>query len=136
MYHLFSFRNKKMTTQPDEYTEKIKNKYKQIINGVPVDVYDLLDNKNINNPAYAHAFKKLLKLGNRGHKTLEQDIKDVIVSIERGLELNHIETIISEEDIFKAYNINDNTIKKLIKGIINNDTELLTQTIKELQVNE
>ena len=43
-----------MSKQPDEYTEKIKNKYKQIINGVPVDVYDLLDNKNIINNLHVH----------------------------------------------------------------------------------
>lgn len=67
------------------------NKYeKPIINKVgehiTVDVYDVLNAFKVTDPAIAHAIKKLLMPGQRGHKTVIGDLREAIVSIERAID--------------------------------------------------
>jgi len=69
--------------------EKAKsfNKYQRECKGVLIDVYDVLKAFEVTNPATAHAIKKLLAGGQRGYKDKEQDYKEAIASINRGIEL-------------------------------------------------
>jgi hypothetical protein len=59
----------------------------EIIPGVWVDVYDVIDAWGLANPAYQHLIKKALKAGNRGHKDLMTDAQDIIDSAIRGKQL-------------------------------------------------
>lgn len=63
------------------------SKYTRIINGVKVDIYDVLKAWGVQNPALQHLIKKALQPGARGHKTLENDLRDILVSAERAMEL-------------------------------------------------
>ena len=64
------------------------NKYlHEIKPGVFVDVYDVLMAWNVTNPALQHLIKKALQPGNRGHKSHEQDLQDIIDSAIRAKEL-------------------------------------------------
>lgn len=54
---------------------------------ISIDVYDVLTAFNVTNPATAHAIKKLLMPGNRGHKSTEQDLKEALDSIDRAIEI-------------------------------------------------
>ena len=64
------------------------NKYlREIKPGVFVDVYDVLMAWNVTNPALQHLIKKALQPGNRGHKSREQDLQDIIDSAIRAKEL-------------------------------------------------
>lgn len=65
-----------------------KSKYhREIKPGVHVDVYDVLKAFEVNNPATAHAIKKLLAPGKRGVKSTDQDLSEAIDSIKRAREL-------------------------------------------------
>lgn len=64
------------------------NKYlREIKPGVFVDVYDVLMAWNVSNPALQHLIKKALQPGERGHKSREQDLQDIIDSAIRAKEL-------------------------------------------------
>lgn len=64
------------------------NKYlHEIKPGVFVDVYDVLMAWNVTNPALQHLIKKALQAGERGHKSREQDLQDIIDSAIRSKEL-------------------------------------------------
>ena len=63
------------------------NKYQKECKGVVIDVYDVLKAFNVVNPATQHALKKLLAGGKRGYKSVEQDYREAIQSIERAIEL-------------------------------------------------
>ena len=64
------------------------NKYlREIKTGVFVDVYDVLMAWNVTNPALQHLIKKALQAGERGHKSREQDLQDIIDSAIRAKEL-------------------------------------------------
>lgn len=64
------------------------NKYlHEIKPGVFVDVYDVLMAWNVTNPALQHLIKKALQPGERGHKSREQDLQDIIDSAIRAKEL-------------------------------------------------
>ena len=52
------------------------------------DVYDVLVAFNVTCPAAAHAIKKLLCAGLRGHKNKKEDKQEAINSIRRSLELD------------------------------------------------
>lgn len=66
------------------------NKYsKEIIDGVFVDIYDVLACYDVRCPAMAHAIKKMLMPGQRGHKSTVQDKEEAIASIKRSIELNY-----------------------------------------------
>lgn len=61
-----------------------KNKYvREIKPGVFVDVYDVLAAWKVQNPALQHLIKKALQPGERGHKTLAQDMADIVASAVR-----------------------------------------------------
>ena len=60
------------------------NKYKvRLRNNIAIDVYDVLDAYKVDNPATAHAIKKLLMAGKRGYKDFNQDLDEAIASIQR-----------------------------------------------------
>lgn len=65
---------------PSKYHREIKP-------GVHVDVYDVLAAWGVQNPALQHLIKKALQPGERGHKTLEQDMADIVASAKRAQEL-------------------------------------------------
>lgn len=73
------------------------NKYQRMIqhkaNGptLIVDVYDVLEAFRVNDQPIAHAIKKLLCAGTRGHKDKVQDLKEAIQSIERQLEKESVD---------------------------------------------
>lgn len=62
-------------------------KYQREINGVVVDVYDILRAYGVTCPAVAHAVKKLLLPGQRGAKSVMEDLEEANRSIERAIEL-------------------------------------------------
>lgn len=67
---------------------QLGNKYlREIKPGVFVDVYDVLMAWNATNPALQHLIKKALQAGERGHKSREQDLQDIIDSAIRAKEL-------------------------------------------------
>jgi hypothetical protein len=63
------------------------SKYHVVINGDWADVYDVLWSFKVTNPATAHAIKKLLKPGQRGHKDEITDLTEASQSIVRAIEL-------------------------------------------------
>lgn len=63
------------------------SKYTKEINGVSVDVYDVLKAWQVTNPALQHLIKKALQCGGRGHKDSSQDLQDIIDSAIRAKEL-------------------------------------------------
>lgn len=64
------------------------NKYlREIKPGVWVDIYDVLKAWDVTNPALQHLIKKAAQPGERGHKTREQDLQDIIDSAIRAKEL-------------------------------------------------
>jgi hypothetical protein len=80
--------------------EQQMNKYQRLITGKPfidddgttldglkIDVYDVLKAFNVTNPATQHAIKKLLASGQRGYKDTQQDLDEAIQSIQRAKEL-------------------------------------------------
>ena len=60
---------------------------REIKQGVSVDVYDVLKAFDVTNPALQHLIKKALACGNRGHKDLMTDHKDIIDSAVRAKQL-------------------------------------------------
>lgn len=69
---------------------EVKSKYHHEIKpGVWVDVYDVLAAFNVTNPALQHLIKKALQAGNRGHKSLAEDLNDIVKSAERARELGY-----------------------------------------------
>ena len=63
------------------------NKYQRNIRGVTIDVYDVLNEYVVTCPATQHAVKKLLMAGQRGPKTVLQDLEEAKQAIERAIEL-------------------------------------------------
>lgn len=68
------------------------NKYHRTITGidgqrVTVDVYAVLVAFDVTCPAIAHAVKKLLAPGQRGHKDKGQDLREAVQSIERAAQM-------------------------------------------------
>lgn len=58
-------------------------------NSLTVDVYDVLEAFQVTCPALQHLTKKALCVGIRGHKDTEQDLKDIIASAQRALQLHY-----------------------------------------------
>ena len=57
------------------------------LDGLVIDVYDVLKAFEVTNPALQHLIKKALCAGLRGHKDIEQDMQDIIDSAIRAKEL-------------------------------------------------
>lgn len=72
----------------DKGSKKL-SKYNRVCKGQEIDVYDVLQSFSVTNPAIAHAVKKLLAGGQRGYKDIEQDYREAIASIKRGIELEN-----------------------------------------------
>ena len=79
------------------------NKYQKIIHGKDqngdvvkciVDVYDVLEAWKTTNPALQHLIKKALQPGERGHKSLVEDLKDIIASAQRALEIEQSKEVL------------------------------------------
>lgn len=79
--------------RPNKYMRKIKTFESHDINGSPteidvwVDVYDVIKAFNVTSGPMQHALKKVLCAGERGHKDLLEDLNDIIVSVEREIEM-------------------------------------------------
>lgn len=72
----------------DSADQPTRSKYhREIAPGVWVDVYDVLNAWGVTNPALQHLIKKALAPGERGHKTLDQDMRDILASAKRAQEL-------------------------------------------------
>jgi hypothetical protein len=54
---------------------------------IEVDAYDIIAACNITCPAHAHAVKKVLYTGLRGHKDRSTDLRESIDALERAIEL-------------------------------------------------
>lgn len=63
------------------------SKYTRTIKGVEVDVYDVLVAFGVTCPATAHAVKKCLMPGARGHKDEVQDLAEASQALGRAVEL-------------------------------------------------
>lgn len=73
-------------------SKEFSHYYKKVPEGVKyIDVYRLLEMFEVSNPAIQHAVKKLLVAGGRGHKDLEKDVKEAIVSLNRWIEMREEE---------------------------------------------
>lgn len=79
------------------------NKYQKVIYGKDqngnvvkciVDVYDVLEAWSTTNPALQHLIKKALQPGKRGHKSLVEDLKDIIASAQRALEIEQSKEVL------------------------------------------
>lgn len=79
------------------------NKYQKVIYGKDqngnvvrciVDVYDVLEAWKTTNPALQHLIKKALQPGERGHKNLIEDLKDIISSAQRALEIEQSKEVL------------------------------------------
>jgi len=62
-------------------------KYNRPCKGVTIDVYDVLQAFNVTNPALQHLVKKALAVGQRGHKDKLEDLRDILASAQRAIEL-------------------------------------------------
>nr|QMP82912.1 MAG: hypothetical protein [Caudoviricetes sp.] len=61
-----------------------------------IDVYRVLELFEVVDPAIQHAIKKLLVAGGRGHKNIEKDIDEAIVSLTRWKEMREEEKVSSK----------------------------------------
>jgi hypothetical protein len=68
-----------------KYDRQIFSKYEDAC--ITIDVYRVLDAFNVTCPATAHAIKKLLCAGIRGHKDNEQDLDEAAQSIEEARQM-------------------------------------------------
>ncbi len=68
-----------------KYDRKIFSKYEDA--EITIDVYRVLDAFQVTCPATAHAIKKLLCAGIRGHKDNEQDLDEAAQSIEEARQM-------------------------------------------------
>jgi|SRR5690554_7298626 len=92
---LLGLESPEVTEAEDEAWEAMEEKqasnrskyHREIKPGIWVDVYDVLHAWRVQNPALQHLIKKSLQPGERGHKTREEDMKDIIASALRAGEL-------------------------------------------------
>lgn len=71
----------------DEPAVPQPNRYARTINGATVDVYDILRAFNVTCPATQHAIKKLLMAGQRGWKSVTQDLREALASVQRAIDM-------------------------------------------------
>lgn len=74
--------------QNEQEQRKHSHYFKDVSNLNEIDVYAVLTLFEVHDPCIAHAAKKLLCTGNRGHKDFETDVQDAIDSLVRWKELN------------------------------------------------
>ena len=68
-----------MEKQFSHYYKKVPYEY--------VDVYRVLELFGVVDPSIQHAIKKLLVAGGRGHKDMEKDVREAIVSLHRWIDM-------------------------------------------------
>lgn len=91
----------KASLEPEVGPFYANDKYKREIKpGVFIDVYDVIDCFEVTSGALQHALKKLLATGKRGHKNYEQDLIDILSSVERAL-FQHQEKVNAEKETGK-----------------------------------
>lgn len=73
-----------------------------------IDVYRVLELFSVTDPAIQHAIKKLLVAGGRGHKNLEKDVKEAIVSLNRWIEMREEEKDVKVDVIGSVGGTNSN----------------------------
>lgn len=71
-------------------TDNVNPKYNRPCKGVTIDVYDVLHAFNVTNPALQHLVKKALAVGQRGHKDKMEDLRDILASAQRAIELEEM----------------------------------------------
>lgn len=76
-----------LRAQEQREGERVMGKYQRQCKESVIDVYDVLQAFEVNNPAIAHAVKKLLAPGKRGVKDVIQDLEESISAILRAIEL-------------------------------------------------
>lgn len=85
----------KLRVNPSKFvivkSDEDQNKYTRNLKGVEFDVYDVLKAFDVTCPALQHLIKKALCAGLRGHKDKSQDLKDILDSAKRAIELNDTE---------------------------------------------
>lgn len=69
------------------WAPKASKYHREIKPGVKVDVYDVLQAWRVDNPALQHLIKKALQAGQRGHKSRDEDLADIVASAIRAREL-------------------------------------------------
>lgn len=67
------------------------SKYNRPCKGITIDVYDVLKAFNVTCPALQHLIKKALAVGQRGHKDTSEDLKDILASAKRAIELSEVD---------------------------------------------
>lgn len=70
--------------------DNVNPKYNRSCKGVTIDVYDVLQAFNVTNPALQHLVKKALAVGQRGHKDKMEDLRDILASAQRAIELEEM----------------------------------------------
>lgn len=72
----------------EEQNVEVRNKYRREVKpGVFCDVYDILRAWEVTDPCLQHLLKKALQPGKRHHKDLEEDLKDILASAKRAVEM-------------------------------------------------
>lgn len=61
--------------------------YKDVSYLKHIDVYRIIQLYEIHDPCLQHALKKILCAGDRGHKSLREDIQNIIDTMNRKLEI-------------------------------------------------
>lgn len=64
------------------------SKYNRPCKGITIDVYDVLKAFNVTCPALQHLIKKALAVDQRGHKDAAEDLRDILASAKRAIELS------------------------------------------------
>jgi hypothetical protein len=64
------------------------NKYmREVLPGIWIDVYDIIEAFDVSDGGMQHAIKKMLATGQRGHKNEATDRKDILASVKRSNEI-------------------------------------------------
>lgn len=80
--------NKFSISPPESPSKKHSHYFKDVSHLNEIDVYRVIELFGVVDPCLAHALKKLLVTGGRdGNKSKEQDVRDVIASCNRWLEM-------------------------------------------------
>lgn len=73
---------------PEEYEQRPHNHYHKDVSHLQrIDVYRIIDLYKVTDPCFQHAIKKLLVTGERGHKSIEEDVQNIIDTLERWKEM-------------------------------------------------
>lgn len=82
------------TTLNDQYAEieevrQHNHYFKDVSNLNEIDVYMVLKLFNVTDPCLQHIAKKALCAGQRGHKDFTRDLKDILDTAKRAVEINN-----------------------------------------------